>query len=274
LELLSTLVDAIGDSDGTLLFTQTTNAADLAAQKLREFGVNAQAIHSKLDDATRTYHLHSFSEGNLKAVVAPLVLDEGVDVPAADFAVILAASRQRRQMVQRMGRVLRRKDDGRQARFAITFVAGTTEDPERGAHETFLDEILDVAEEVHAFPLGAPMASLREYLRPDRDGSTRVGHDRSRAISGVRAPEVTTGPSQAMAHGSKAAAKRQRDLVVSQQLGISVEQLIAYRKLRAERLTGTKGMSASARVRLLARSCGVTEDFVERWDAAERSLER
>ena len=35
---------------------------------------------------------------------APRVLDEGVDVPAADLAVIVGASRSRRQMIQRMGR--------------------------------------------------------------------------------------------------------------------------------------------------------------------------
>jgi superfamily II DNA or RNA helicase len=73
------------------------------------------------------------------------VLDEGVDVPAADLAVVLAASRSRRQMVQRMGRVLRRKDDGRPARLVIVHAVGTVEDPATGAHEGFLDEVLPVA---------------------------------------------------------------------------------------------------------------------------------
>ena len=66
---------------------------------------------------------------------APRVLDEGVDVPAADLAVIVGASRSRRQMIQRMGRILRRKSDGRLARLAVLFVEGTVEDPAAGAHE-------------------------------------------------------------------------------------------------------------------------------------------
>ena len=77
------------------------------------------------------------------------MLDEGVDVPAADLAVILAASRSRRQMIQRMGRVLRRKPDGRAARFIIVYARGTVEDPALGAHEGFLDEITPVAAAVH-----------------------------------------------------------------------------------------------------------------------------
>jgi hypothetical protein len=49
-------------------------------------------------------------------------------------------------MVQRLGRVLRPKSDGRAARLVIVFAKDTLEDPANGAHESFLDEILPVAE--------------------------------------------------------------------------------------------------------------------------------
>ena len=48
-------------------------------------------------------------------------------------------------MIQRMGRVLRRKSDGRDAEFTILFVELTDEDPRLGAHETFVDELIAVA---------------------------------------------------------------------------------------------------------------------------------
>jgi len=41
-----------------------------------------------------------FGRGALKAIIAPQVLDEGVDVPEADLVIILAASKTRRQMIQ------------------------------------------------------------------------------------------------------------------------------------------------------------------------------
>jgi superfamily II DNA or RNA helicase len=91
-----------------------------------------------------------FKAGTLTALCAPEILDEGVDVPAADLAIILAASRSRRQMVQRMGRVMRRKPDGRHARIVNVYVEATNEDPATGAHELFLNEITPLATSVSA----------------------------------------------------------------------------------------------------------------------------
>ena len=99
--------------------------------------------------------------------MAPKLLDEGVDVPEADLGVIFAASQQRRQMVQRMGRVLRRKPDGRVARFAIVFAEGTSEDPDLDAHETFLGEILEVADDIQRFLPRDGNEALIEFLSPE-----------------------------------------------------------------------------------------------------------
>ncbi|MDQ6910726.1 MAG: hypothetical protein M3Z84_08110 [Actinomycetota bacterium] len=101
------------DSRDRRVFTQTIHASKQAASALQEAGLGgAAAIHSGLDRASRQSVLAGFRDGALRVVTAPQVLDEGVDVPAADLAVILASSRSRRQMIQRMGRVLRRKPDG------------------------------------------------------------------------------------------------------------------------------------------------------------------
>jgi superfamily II DNA or RNA helicase len=76
------------------------------------------------------------------------VLDEGVDVPDAELAVVLAAFRTRRQMIQRLGRVLRLKPDGRAATLVIAFAIDTREDPAQGAQEHFLSEVTDVARSI------------------------------------------------------------------------------------------------------------------------------
>lgn len=96
---------------------------------------------------------------------APRVLDEGIDVPAADLAVIVGASRTRRQMVQRMGRVLRVKVDGRLARFAVLFAESTVEDPQNGAHEGFVAEVTSIAAAVRRFPSESPAGEVNEFLR-------------------------------------------------------------------------------------------------------------
>lgn len=152
---LDELVPALSSSDRAIVFTQSINGADRAAARLRLAGLPTAAIHSRLSTPERREILRHFAAGGLQVVTAPQVLDEGVDVPAADLAVILAASRSRRQMIQRMGRVLRRKPDGRSARFVMVYVVGTVEDPALGAHEGFLDEIVPVADAVRAFGPGS-----------------------------------------------------------------------------------------------------------------------
>jgi superfamily II DNA or RNA helicase len=52
--------------------------------------------------------LSAFLHGDLQALTAMKVLDEGIDVPQTETAFILASSSVRREWVQRRGRVLRR----------------------------------------------------------------------------------------------------------------------------------------------------------------------
>ena len=57
--------------------------------------------------------LDRFREGRYRAVIASDVLNEGVDVPDAGVAIILAGSASRREYVQRLGRILRPKSGKR-----------------------------------------------------------------------------------------------------------------------------------------------------------------
>jgi superfamily II DNA or RNA helicase len=52
--------------------------------------------------------LEALASGQVPAIVAIDCLDEGVDVPVVDTAIILASSRNERQFIQRRGRVLRK----------------------------------------------------------------------------------------------------------------------------------------------------------------------
>lgn len=57
--------------------------------------------------AERDALLRHFSDGTLRALVSARVLNEGVDVPAADVAILTGGSHGAREYVQRIGRVLR-----------------------------------------------------------------------------------------------------------------------------------------------------------------------
>ena len=55
----------------------------------------------------RDYILQKFSNGDYKVLVAMKCLDEGVDVPPARLAILMASSGNPREYIQRLGRILR-----------------------------------------------------------------------------------------------------------------------------------------------------------------------
>ena len=68
----------------------------------------------------REERLDMLKSGEIIALSAPRILDEGIDVPDADLGVVMASNRSRRQMIQRLGRVLRRRE-GKTARFVVLY---------------------------------------------------------------------------------------------------------------------------------------------------------
>jgi len=129
----------------TLVFTDTVEQAEAVVTVLRRAGTPAATVHGELDAKQRRSRLARFGRGELVALAAPRVLDEGVDLPDADVALALSAFRTRRHLVQRVGRVLRLKDDGRAAHLVLLHASGTLEDPARGGHHGFLTQIDGVA---------------------------------------------------------------------------------------------------------------------------------
>ncbi|MDA8080908.1 MAG: DEAD/DEAH box helicase [Actinomycetota bacterium] len=145
LDALVALGPEILASHGTVVFTQSIEVAIRAESALNGAGIRARAIHSRTDRDVRKYHIRKFGEGDLRAIIAPRILDEGIDFPDADFAVVMASSSTRRQMIQRMGRILRPKHGGRLARFAVLFAQATVEDPRYGAHGIFRQDVFGSA---------------------------------------------------------------------------------------------------------------------------------
>jgi len=148
----------------TLVFTDTVAQADDAVAALRAGGLHAETVHGGLTDDKRRIRLAQFRNGSIPALVAPRVLDEGVDVPDADVALVLAAFRTRRHLIQRLGRVLRLKPDGREAQLILVHAVGTAEDPDRGGHGGFLDEVRGVASSIDGLDLEADPGALTGWL--------------------------------------------------------------------------------------------------------------
>jgi RNA polymerase primary sigma factor len=116
-----------------------------------------------MDMTARKQVFAAFENDRLELVAAPRLLVEGVDVPAADLAIVLASNRSRRQLIQRMGRVVRKKEDGRLARLAVLYVEDTSEDPQV-SQEDFLYIIDHVAHDIQYFDSRDCSREICEYL--------------------------------------------------------------------------------------------------------------
>ncbi len=80
--------------------------------------------------------------------------------------MIIGASRSRRQMIQRMCRVLRRKPDRCHRRFAVLYVESTIEDRPKVLTRRSSKEITDVADEVRSLDSGlGSFDAANEFLR-------------------------------------------------------------------------------------------------------------
>jgi superfamily II DNA or RNA helicase len=162
-ELLGSLAPAIRDADGALVFTETVRAANHAINRLDPL-VSIDLITGSTARRQRREILDDLRVRTLDAVAAPRVLDEGIDVPDANLGIVMSASRTRRQMIQRMGRILRRKRAGVAARFVIMFAKDTLEDPaNRMERDGFLDEIERISEATGIFD-GAKFEELDSFL--------------------------------------------------------------------------------------------------------------
>ncbi|MDF2696892.1 MAG: helicase [Labilithrix sp.] len=107
--------------DRALVFTQDNATAHLVA---RTFLVPVITHQTKVTE--RSAILADFAAGTYRAIVTSKVLNEGVDVPDANVAIVLSGSGSVREHVQRLGRILRPREGKRAVLYEIV-TARTTE---------------------------------------------------------------------------------------------------------------------------------------------------
>ena len=108
-ERLADLLERHRD-DRVIVFTAST---DLVYRLSERFLM--PAITHETGASEREAVLTRFREGTYSRVVTANVLDEGVDVPDANVAIVLSGSGSEREFTQRLGRILRPTDDGSRA---------------------------------------------------------------------------------------------------------------------------------------------------------------
>lgn len=113
-----TLIKGMGDKKNVLIFTGDGSTEDIveedikdkyrAEKIMKDVGWDVAEFTSEVNAKERKVRIRDFVEKDLNALIAIKVLDQGVNVPAIQTAIILASTRSKRQYIQRLGRVLRK----------------------------------------------------------------------------------------------------------------------------------------------------------------------
>jgi len=119
---LADILDRHGE-DRVIVFTAYT---DLVYRLSERFLL--PAITHETGAGERREILDRFRDGTYSRVVTANVLDEGVDVPDANVAVVLSGSGSEREFTQRLGRILRPKADGSRALLYEVVTSETAEE--------------------------------------------------------------------------------------------------------------------------------------------------
>jgi len=95
-------------NDRILIFTESRqNAYEISRRFL------IPAVTADIDSDEREVYLRAFAEGKCRALVTSRALEEGIDLPDANVAVLLAGRKKRSKetirYIQRRGRVLRKR---------------------------------------------------------------------------------------------------------------------------------------------------------------------
>lgn len=88
----------------TLVFTASGRKADNVAQKLRNNGIDAEAIHSKKTQGVRSNLLTKFKHGKLAVLVATDLLARGVDIDDLLLVINYELPRSPKDFIHRVGR--------------------------------------------------------------------------------------------------------------------------------------------------------------------------
>lgn len=102
-----------------IIFNQFNEQTNKLYWQLIEEDIICRIVHSGVSKEKREQNLIDFKNDKYNVLLTSKVLDEGYNLPKLDLAVIMAGDSSDRQTIQRMGRVLRKKENNQSQLFQL-----------------------------------------------------------------------------------------------------------------------------------------------------------
>lgn len=123
------LVQRLDKQEKIIIFGERISQADELYQLLQEHAPERVGrYHSKMGSQANKNVLERFRTGSVRILIACKAIDEGIDVPDASIGIILSSTSTKRQRIQRLGRIIRKKDDNATASLYYLHIKETSED--------------------------------------------------------------------------------------------------------------------------------------------------
>ncbi len=108
-EAIEIAKDYYSQGKKVIIFTMDINSCNYIAERLSNEIENVFVIHSEISNPYSV--LSSFKRRKDGILVGARMLDEGIDIPDAEVGLNVAASKTKIQLIQRLGRILRKYED-------------------------------------------------------------------------------------------------------------------------------------------------------------------
>lgn len=123
------LIERLAAQERILIFGERISQAEELYQLLQErYPGRVGRYHSKMGQQANKNVLERFRMGEIRILVTCKAIDEGIDVPDASVGIILSGTSAQRQRIQRLGRIIRKKEGKGRAALYYLHIAETSED--------------------------------------------------------------------------------------------------------------------------------------------------
>ena len=99
------------EDKGILIIVNFIDHGNNISELLDGLNVEHYFLHGEVDSEIRKQKLNDMRSGKLKVMIATSLIDEGVDISGINSLILGAGGKSLRQVLQRVGRALRKKKD-------------------------------------------------------------------------------------------------------------------------------------------------------------------
>jgi superfamily II DNA or RNA helicase len=152
-----------------IIFCEDTEQVEEIKSQLESRNLRFEEYVSRLSDADLQRAYHKFENGMIDYLLAIRCLDEGVDVPDCQTAILISNNKSERQFVQRRGRVLRQSTGKGQATIydILTFPGVSAKEGDEVTRKVVEDEINRAKHLIRAAENEFDVEQkLKQYLEP------------------------------------------------------------------------------------------------------------